>query len=110
MSQQKIKRRMQEFDVVEFSDECWTERGERVYKTLRINLKPQFDLPVTKVIQCEKGIGMTEEWIEETLQGCFAALDRDYPMDDFKLIVHRPNDVSIEYAGPKGTRDMVTVN
>jgi hypothetical protein len=107
MSQTRIKRRIPAMEAVEFSTDCWTERGERVYKTLRISLKPRFDVAITKIIQCDKQVGMTEEWIEDTLQGCFAALERDYPDDDFKLIVHKPNDVTIQYAGPKGTRDMV---
>ena len=110
MSQTKIKRRITTFEAVEFSTETWTEHGERVYKTLRVTMKPQFGIPIVKVLQCDPQTGITEEWIEDTIVGCFDALERDYPTDDFKLIVHRPNDVSIEYCGPKGTRDMVTVN
>ena len=102
MSQSKIKRGVPAFDVVEFSPDSYTERGERVYKVMRVTLKPCFDKPVVKVIQCDKGIGITEEWIEDTIKGVFAALDKDYPMDDFKLVRHAPNDVSFEYAGAKG--------
>src|SRR5208283_2887393 len=110
VSQTRIKRRLPAMEAVEFSGDVWTERGERVYKTLRITLKPRVGFAVCKVLQCENAIGITEEWIEDTIVGCFDALEKDYPADDFKLIVHRPNDVSIEYCGSKGTRDMVTVN
>lgn len=102
MSQTRIKRRIAEFDVVEFSPDSYTERGERVYKNMRVTLKPLFDAPFVKVIQCDKGIGITEEWIEDTIKGLWSALERDYPTDEFRLVRHSPNDVSFEYAGTKG--------
>lgn len=107
MSQTQIKRRLPQYEAVEFSTESYTERGERVYKTLRISFKPRFDMLVVRVLKCDPQTGITEEWIEDTIVGCFDALAKDYPDDDFRLVVHRPNDVSIEYSGPKGTRDRV---
>jgi hypothetical protein len=102
VSQSKIKSRIPAFDVVEFSEDSYTERGERVYKTMRVTLKPLFDRPFVKVLRCDKGIGITEEWIEDTIKGLWQALDRDYPTDEFRLVRHAPNDVSFEYCGTKG--------
>ena len=103
MSQTRIKKRLPEFEVTDFQEGTLTERGEKVYKTLRIRFRPMFGLPYTKVFQCDPGIGITEEWIEDTVKGCLEALDKDYPMDQFKTVRHRPNDISFEYIGSKGT-------
>jgi hypothetical protein len=102
VSQTRIKKRIPAFDIVEFFEGATTERGEKVYKTMRVTLKPLIGFPITKVLTCDQGIGITEEWIEDTIKGVFEALDKDYPMDQFKLVRHKPNDVSFEYAGTKG--------
>ena len=88
---------------VEFSDDSFTERGERVYKTLRITFHP-FGLPnpIERVITCEKGIGITEEWIEDTIKGCLEALEKDYPTDSFVVERTKPNDIRFVYAGARG--------
>lgn len=95
-------KRLTVYQPTEFSSDTWTERGERVYKVLRITFKPQFGPPIVRVIACDKQVGITEEWIEDTLVGAFEALEKDYPADKFELDVHKPNDVTIRYSGMKG--------
>ena len=103
MSQSSIKRRLPAFDVVEFFEGATTERGEKVYRNMRVTFKP-FGVPqeIKRVISCDKGIGITEEWIEETIQGLTEALEKDYPNDVFKIVRHAPNDIEFEYAGSRG--------
>jgi hypothetical protein len=83
-------------------DEAFTERGERVYKTLEITVYPPDFNPVRKVIQCERGVGFTEEWIEDTIQGALQALAKDFPNDVYKVNRLKPNQISLEYAGVQG--------
>jgi len=88
---------------VEFSDESFTERGEKVFKTLELGFKPFGSaMEIKRVLACDKGIGITEEWIEETVKGCLEALAKDYPFDAFRVVRHKPNQISFEYAGTRG--------
>lgn len=102
MSQSRVKKRLPEFEVVDFIEGVTTERGEKVYKSLRISFKPCFGNPYVKVFQCDPGIGITEEWIEDTVKGCMEAMAKDYPMDSFNIVRHKINDVSFEYSGSRG--------
>jgi hypothetical protein len=102
MSQTRIKHRIPAMEVVDFVEGSTTERGEKVYKSLRITFKPCFGAPYVKVFQCDPGIGITEEWIEDTVLGCMEALAKDYPMDAFNIVRIKPNDISFEYSGTRG--------
>jgi hypothetical protein len=102
VSQTRIKRRLPAFEVIDFDEGSFTDRGEKVYKTCRIVFKPLLGPPYKKVFQCDPGIGITEEWIEETIQGSLAALHKDYPWEIFEVVRHKPNDIVIEYSGTKG--------
>lgn len=92
-------KRLTYFEPVEFSDESLTERGERVYTTLRITTLPPSSKSVSRTIKADKGLGFTEEWIEETVQGCLQALEKDFPAAQFKVVRTKPNDIRLEYAG-----------
>lgn len=89
-------------EVVSFSDEALTERGERVYTTLQITAYPPAANPITKVIKCENGIGFTEEWIEETIRGALEALAKDFPNDSYRVVRNKANQITLEYAGVTG--------
>jgi hypothetical protein len=102
VSQTRIKRRIKDFDVVEFSEESTTERGEKVYQNMEVTFHPFGLSSIKRVISCDKGIGITAEWIEDTIQGCLEALHKDYPQDVFKVVRHQPNQVSFEYVGARG--------
>lgn len=90
------------YEPQEFSDDSYTERGEKVYKTLRVVVRPLGAPPVERVLTCDKGVGITEEWIEDTISGCEKALEKDFPADRFQLLRHSPNDVEFLYAGVRG--------
>jgi hypothetical protein len=102
MSQAHIKRRLAQMEVIDFVEGSTTERGEKVYKSLRITFRPCFGSPYIRVFQCDKGIGITEEWIEDTIKGCMEALAKDYPMDSFSLVRIKSNDIAFNYAGTRG--------
>ena len=89
-------------EVVPFSDESLTERGERVYKTLEIAAFPPGATPLKRVIQADPGMGFTEEWIEETIQGGLENLRKDFPNDVYRVVRVRPNQIRLEYAGVAG--------
>ena len=90
------------YEPVDFTEESTTERGERVYKFMKIEFYPFGRPPIVRVLTCDKGIGITEEWIEETIQGGLAALAKDYPQDEYKVVRVKTNHILIEYAGTKG--------
>jgi hypothetical protein len=102
MSQTRIKNPLPLHEVVDFEEGAFTERGEKVYKSCRITFKPLFGNPMTRTFKCDPGIGITEEWIEDTIAGCLSALAKDYPMDAFKVTRKQPNDILFEYEGTKG--------
>lgn len=103
MSQSKVRHRIPSFDVVEFFEGATTERGEKLYRNMRVTFKP-FGYPeeIKRVICCDKGIGITEEWIEETIAGLSEALEKDFPQDVFEIVRHKPNDIEFRYSGAKG--------
>lgn len=89
-------KRITAYEPVEFSDDSYTERGERVWKTLRI------DFPfsnVNRVLTCDKGIGITEEFIEDTIKGCLEALQKDFPLETFSVTRVKPNHIRFDQAG-----------
>ena len=95
-------RRLTVYEPVDFSEESTTERGERVWKTLKIEFHPFGRPPIVRVITCDKGIGITEEWIEDTIQGASAALKKDYPMDEYTVERVKPNHIIFKYSQTKG--------
>lgn len=86
------------YDPVEFSDDSFTERGERVWKTLRIEL-PWRNL--NRVIKCDKGIAITEEFIEDTIKGCLEALEKDFPFETYSVVRVKPNHIRFELSGSR---------
>lgn len=89
-------------EPVEFSDDSYTERGERVYKTMEFTLTYPGKNPIVRVVNCPKGIGITEEYIEDTIQGCLKALALDYPDDVYEVIRNAPNRILFNYVGFRG--------
>jgi hypothetical protein len=89
-------------EIVEFQEGAETERGEKVYSTLEMTVFPPAANPIHRVIRAEKGIGFTEEWIEETVQGALDALKVDFPNDAYKVVRVKPNQIRLEYAGVTG--------
>jgi hypothetical protein len=97
-----MKRRIQAFDVVPFEEGSTTERGEKVYKCFEVVLMPLFGDPIKRVITLPEGVGITEEWIEDTIIGMQKALEKDFPHDRYELKRLAPNRVKFEYAGSRG--------
>lgn len=89
-------------ELVPFRDDVLTERGERVYTHLQIDLIPPYGKPMKRVIKCEAGVGFTEEWIEDTIKGCLENLQKDYPDQVYKVTKVKPNQLRFEYLGPRG--------
>lgn len=89
-------------EIIPFKEDSLTERGERVYTHLKIELIRPWGKPFEKVIQAENGIGFTEEWIEDTTKGCLTQLEKDFPTDFYKVVYVKPNHVRFEYVGPRG--------
>jgi hypothetical protein len=95
-------KRLTIYEPVDFSEDSFTERGERVYKNMKLELHLFGRPPMVRVITCDTGIGITEEWIEDTITGAVKALEKDYPQDQFKVVRVKGNHILIEYAGTKG--------
>lgn len=89
-------------EIVPFKEDSLTERGERVYTHLRIELIRPWAKGYDKVIQSDSGVGFTEEWIEETIKGCLEGLEKDFPNDSYKVVKVKPNHIRFEYVGAKG--------
>ena len=89
-------------EIVPFSDEQFTERGERVYTMLQITVTPAGCNPIKKVIEADPGMGFTEEWIEDTIVGALEKLELDFPNDVFEIVRHKPNVIALEYKGARG--------
>lgn len=89
-------------EIVEFSDDAFTERGEKVYKTLEMTVNIFGGTPIKRVVRADDGIGFTEEWIEETVQGALEQLKKDFPNDVYRVLRLRPNQIVFEYAGVTG--------
>jgi hypothetical protein len=89
-------------EFVDFDEEATTERGEKVYKSLEVIFKPLGGFPLRKILKCDTGIGITEEFIEDTIIGCMKALEIDFPNDLFKVIRLKPNQIVFQYVGARG--------
>jgi hypothetical protein len=89
-------------EIVAFEPGASTERGEKVYRTLEITVFPPAAAPLKRVIQADPGLGFTEEWIEETIQGGLENLRKDFPNDVYKVVRVKPNQIRLEYAGVAG--------
>jgi hypothetical protein len=89
-------------EVVEFSDDSTTERGEKIYKHLEITLHSFGETPIRRVIKADAGLGFTEEYIEETIQGGLKALEADYPNYKFRVVRDKPNQIRLVYDGVRG--------
>lgn len=79
-----------------------TERGEKVYTALEIILVYPDQTRTKKVLVPDEGLGFTEEWIEETIQGCLEGLKRDFPDDVYRAVKDAPNKIRFVWVGPKG--------
>lgn len=100
MSQTRIKHRLQPLEVLEFSEDSWTERGERVWKTLKITCHIEgLPEPIERVLACSPELGITEPFIEDTVAGALAALARDYPHAIFEVERPVPNHIVLRWAG-----------
>jgi hypothetical protein len=89
-------------EIIPFKDDSFTERGERVYTHLDVTVVYANRRSFHKVVKADKGIGFTEEWIEDTCQKGIEALERDFPDDVYKVVKVKPNVIRFEYVGPKG--------
>lgn len=89
-------------EIIPFKDDSLTERGERVWTQLKIELIRPWGKPYERVIQCEAGVGFTEEWIEDTTRECLEKLNLDLPTDEYRVVMIKPNHARFEYVGPKG--------
>ena len=89
-------------EIVPIKEGARTERGERVYTYLEIVVYPPAANPIKRVLQADPGIGMTEEYIEDTIQGCLAALKKDFPNDVYRVVRVKPNVIRFEYTGVAG--------
>ena len=85
-------KRLTIYEPVEFSPESRTERGERVYTSVRFRVDPKI-CHLERVLPCDKGIGITEEWIEDAIVGCLSALEKDFPYVKFSVVRIAPNDI-----------------
>lgn len=95
-------KRLTIYEPVEFSEDSYTERGEKVYKTMEVVFVPPAGERIRRVIECPTGIGITEEYIEQTILGCLEALEKDFPNDQYHAVRVAPNRVRFEYAGVRG--------
>jgi len=95
-------KRLTVYEPVDFSEDSFTERGERVWKTLKIEVHAFGRPPLSRVLKCDRGIAITEEWIEGTIKDGFAALKRDFPMDEFTVERVKPNHIIFKYKQTKG--------
>lgn len=91
-------KRITAYEPIEFSDDSFTERGERVWKTLRIEFPWQ---NVDRFLKCDKGIGITEEFIEDTIKGCLEALQKDFPLETFSVTRVKPNWIRFDQSGTR---------
>jgi hypothetical protein len=89
-------------EIVPFKEDSFTERGERVYSHLEVTMVPPIGKPVQNVIKADPGIGFTEEYIEDFIKDGLAALEKDFPSYEFKVVKVKPNQIRLEYAQFKG--------
>jgi hypothetical protein len=89
-------------EIVPFKEESLTERGERVYTTVKIELLYCGGVRHERVLKADAGLGFTEEWIEDTIRLALEALEKDYPNEVYKEVRVKPNYIRFEYVGPKG--------
>lgn len=102
MSQARIKRRFIPMEVIDFSEDSWTDRGERVFKTLRVTCVMEVvNQSIDKVIACDNGLGMNETFIEDTIQGALAGLSIDFPHAEFAIERPLPNHIIFRWSGTR---------
>ena len=89
-------------EVVPFREEQYTERGERVYTSMQITLVYPTGNTYRRIIDADRGMGFTEEYIEETIEGGLKALERDFPDDEYEVERKKPNVIVLKWARTKG--------
>ena len=89
-------------EIVPFKEDALTERGERVYTTVKFELVYASGNRFSRVIEADQGIGFTEEWIEESIVSALKAIEMDFPEEVYKTVRVKPNYIRFQYVRPKG--------
>lgn len=78
----------------------YTERGERFYTRIIVDLqRPNPRECHHHVITAPDGKGFDQQFIWETVSGCGEKLAKDYPNEQYDLVVTAPNEYKFVYGG-----------